>query len=151
MNTENKQTNKSRKFYRKLKNQEKQKNVEKHTLFSDNKQQKNKNQDEPFQLGVGIGSALLNHEKSAEQIGAYPLFRLFSFHDTFYQNLPRYSSESERLREKGKKTYSTRERRRIYIPKTKISVKNCPLSIMQQSQKEKRNIEKYENQRENVR
>jgi hypothetical protein len=32
-----------------------------------------------------------------------PLVRLFSFHDTFYQNLPRHSYESERPGEKGKK------------------------------------------------
>jgi hypothetical protein len=82
MKMENKQTN-----------QEKQKNVEKHTLFlikfsktTNNRKIKIRFPKSPisqtqrdFQsLSVGLGSALLNHEKFVERIGAYLLFGLFS-------------------------------------------------------------------------
>jgi hypothetical protein len=82
MKMENKQTN-----------QEKQKNVEKHTLFlikfsktTNNRKIKIRFPKPPisqtqrdFQsLSVGLGCALLNHEKFVERIGAYPLFGLFS-------------------------------------------------------------------------
>jgi hypothetical protein len=68
-----------------------------------------------------------------------------SFLDTFYENHPRCSSESE-TKGKTKPIRRERERRKICILKSQISVKTCPLSIVQQSQKEK--IEKYDNQRE---